>query len=207
MYPVSYEADIALEGRNRLTSFFRYFTAIPALIVAFFYFLGAYLGAIVAWFSIVFTGKYPEGIYDFNVKALRMLTRVNGYYNLAVDEYPPFNGDDDPNYPIRVSVAPPLEKYDRLKTGLRLLIGIPVLLLSYVWGIIVSIVSIIAWFAILFTGKLPEGLASPLRGGLSYTTKAVAYYQLLMVEDYPPFSEEGANAPAGQISTGTKEEA
>jgi hypothetical protein len=204
MYPVSYEADVALEGRNRLTTFFRYFTAIPALIVAFFYAIGAYLGAIVAWFSIVFTGKYPEGIYDFNVKALRMITRVNSYYNLAVDEYPPFNGDDDPSYPVRVSVAPPLAKYDRLKTGLRLLIGIPVLLLSYVWAIIVSVVSIIAWFAIVFTGKLPEGLANPLRGGLSYTTKAMAYYHLLMVEDYPPFSEEGANAPAGQISTGTK---
>ena len=205
MYPVSYEADIALEGRNRLTTFFRYFTAIPILLVAAVYGIIAYFAAIVAWFSIVFTGKYPEGIYDFNVKALRILTRANSYLNLAVDQYPPFNGDDDPAYPIRVGVAPPLENYSRLKTGLRLLIGIPVLLLSYVWAIIVSVVSLIAWFAILFTGKLPEGLASPLKGGLAYQTKASAYYYLLLTEDYPPFSEDTGTAPAGQISTESRE--
>jgi hypothetical protein len=205
MYPVSYEADIALEGRNRLTTFFRYFTAIPILLVGAVYGIIAFFAAIVAWFSIVFTGKYPEGIYDFNVKALRILTRANSYYYLAVDQYPPFNGDDDPAYPIRVGVAPPLEQYDRLKTGLRLLIGIPVLLLSYVWAIIVTVVSFIAWFAILFTGKLPDGLASPIKGGLAYQTKASAYYYLLLTEDWPPFSEDSGTAPAGQITSESKE--
>lgn len=205
MYPVSYEADIPLEGRNRLTTFFRYFTAIPILLVAAVYGIIGYFAAIVAWFSIVFTGKYPEGIYDFNVKVLRILTRANSYFNLAVDDYPPFNGDDDPAYAIRVGVAPPLDKYNRWKTGLRLLIGIPVLLLAYVWAIIVSVVAFIAWFAILFTGKLPDGLASPLQGGLAYQAKANAYYYLLLTEDYPPFTEEGGTAPAGQISSGTKE--
>ena len=205
MYPVTYDADIALEGRNRLTTFFRFLTVIPVAIVAFFYAIGAYIAAIGAWFSIVFTGKYPEGIYNFNVKALRILGRTNGYANLATDEYPPFNGDDDPNYPIRVGVAPPLESYDRLKTGLRLLIGIPVLLLSYVWSIIVGVVSLIAWFVILFTGKLPEGLANPLKNGLTYSARAYAYYNLLLTEDYPPFSEDSGTAPAGQITSNTEE--
>ena len=72
MYPISYEADPALEGRNRLTTFFRYIVAIPWLIVASIYGFVAEIAAIVAWFAIVFTGKYPQGIYDFNAGYLRI---------------------------------------------------------------------------------------------------------------------------------------
>jgi len=78
MYPISYEADPALEGRNRLTTFFRYIVAIPWLIVASIYGFVAEIAAVIAWFAIVFTGKYPEGIYDFNAGYLRMISRVNG---------------------------------------------------------------------------------------------------------------------------------
>ena len=61
MYPISYEADPALEGRNRLTTFFRYIVAIPWLIVASIYGFVAEIVAVIAWFAIVFTGKYPRG--------------------------------------------------------------------------------------------------------------------------------------------------
>lgn len=203
MYPISYEADIPLEGRNRLTAFFRYFTAIPIIIVAAIYGIGAFFGSIAAWFSIVFTGRYPEGLYDFMGKALRINARANSYMYLAVDDYPPFNGDDDPGYPIRVGVPEPLGAYDRLKTGLRLIFGIPVYLLSIVWSIVLAVVSLIAWFAIVLTGKMPEGLANPLRQGLAYSTRAGGYF-LLMTEDWPPFSDEGGE-PAGRIESGTRE--
>ena len=92
MYPVSYEADTAIEGRNRLTTFFRPILDIPWLIVAGLYGIAAYVAVIIAWFAIVFTGRYPEGLYNFNAGFLRMSTRANGFAYLLSDEYPPFGG-------------------------------------------------------------------------------------------------------------------
>ena len=129
MYPVSFEADAVLEGRNRLTTFFRYIVAIPWLIVASLYGIGAQIAAFIAWFAIVFTGRYPEGLYNFNAGYLRMISRVNGFTYLLTDDYPPFGGEEGPQYPIRVGVPPPLDQYNRMKTLFRLIIGIPVYLL------------------------------------------------------------------------------
>jgi hypothetical protein len=200
MYPVSYEADAALEGRNRLTTFFRYLVSIPWQIVAALYGIVAEIAAVIAWFAIVFTGRYPEGLYNFNVGFLRMASRVNGFNYLLTDEWPPFNGEENPQYPIRVGVAPPLDEYSRLKTGLRLIFGIPVYLLAIVQSLILSVCALIAWFVILFTGRLGEGLFNPIRSASAYLTRAGAYF-LLITEDWPPFSlEEGGTAPSGQIS-------
>src|SRR5215211_1010175 len=200
MYPISYEADAALDGRNRLTTFFRGIVAIPWQIIQYFYGIAAQIAAIIAWFAIVFTGRYPEGIYNFNAGFLRMSTRTNSFYYLLSDEWPPFGGEEAPGYPVRVGVAPPLDMYSRLKTGLRFLFGIPVLLLAIVQGVILFVCAIIAWFVILFTGRLSEGLFGPMRSAMAYLTRASAYF-LLMTEDYPPFSYEEAGAPAaGEIS-------
>ncbi|HEY3193014.1 MAG TPA: DUF4389 domain-containing protein [Solirubrobacterales bacterium] len=202
MYPISYEADAALEGRNRLTSFFRYIVAIPWLIVAGIYGFIAEIVAVIAWFAIVFTGRYPDGLYNFNAGYLRMIGRVNGFEYLLTDAWPPFGGDQAPDYPVRIGVPPALDQYDRLKTGLRLIIGIPVWLLAIVQAIILSVCALIAWFAILFTGKLPEGLFNPIRSASAYLTRATGYF-LLLTEDWPPFSYEegGATPPAGQIGS------
>jgi hypothetical protein len=200
MYPISYEADAALEGRNRLTSFFRYIVAIPWLIVASIYGFVAEICAVIAWFAIVFTGRYPEGLYNFNAGFLRMTTRANAFEYLLTDEFPPFGGEEAPDYPVRIGVPAPLGAYDRLKTGLRLIFGIPVYLLAIVQAIILSVCTLIACFAILFTGRLPEGLFNPIRAASAYLTRAAGYF-LLMTEDWPPFSyEETGAAPAGEIS-------
>jgi hypothetical protein len=200
MYPVSYEADAALEGRNRLTVLLRAIVAIPWQIVAYLYGIGGFIAAFIAWFAIVFTGRYPDGLYNFNAGYLRMSSRTNSFYWLLTDEYPPFGGEEGPAYPVRIGVPAPLGVYDRLKTGLRLIFGIPVMLLAIVQSIILEVCAIIGWFAIVFTGRLPEGLFNPMRGALAYTTRAGAYF-LLMTEDWPPFSyEESGAAPAGEIS-------
>jgi hypothetical protein len=202
MYPISYQADPALEGRNRLTSFFRYIVSIPWQLVAAIYGFVAQIAAVIAWFAIVFTGRYPEGIYNFNAGYLRMYSRTYSFMHLMSDAWPPFGGDEAPEYPVRIGVAPPLDDYSRLKTGFRLIIGIPVMLLAIVQALILYVCAIIAWFAILFTGKLPEGLFNPMRSALAYLTRGTGYF-LLLTEDYPPFSyeESGAPAPAGQISS------
>ena len=108
MYPVSYEADYAAEGRNRLTTFFRSIVAIPWLIVAYVYGLVASIAVFVAWFAMIFTGRYPDGLYSFNAGYLRMQNRVNGFHYLLTDEYPPFGGDDAPGL-FRGSGAPSID--------------------------------------------------------------------------------------------------
>jgi hypothetical protein len=199
MYPVTYTADNPGEGRNRLTTFFRYIVAIPWLIVAGIYGFVAYLAAIGAWFAIVFTGTYPPGLYDFVGGFVRFLGRANAFLYLATDEWPPFHGNPDDSYPVRIGIPEPLQEYDRLKTGLRLIFGIPVLLLAYLQSLIALVVSFVGWFAILFTGSLSEGLFNPLRSALAYSTRAASYF-LLLTEDWPPFSlEEGEGAGAGEL--------
>lgn len=204
MHPVAYSAQHQGEDRNRLTTFFRGLMVIPVMIVGFFYVIGAYIAAIIAWFAIVFTGNYPEGLYNFNAGVIRFLARVNGYYDLLTDEYPPFGLDEEPQYPVRVQIDPPLAEYSRAKTLFRIILMIPVYLLAAVMGMIAGVVAFISWFAILFTGRFSDGLYKPLRAALSYGTKAAAYF-LLLTEDWPPFWEdEEDEAPrfSGQLAAG-----
>jgi hypothetical protein len=197
-YPIAFAADYAGEGRNRLTTFFRYFVAIPWAIAGFAYLVAAAVLAIVAWFALAVTGRYPEGLYRFNAKAVRMIARVNGFQLLLSDELPPFNGDPDDAYPIRLAFAPPKPAYSRAKTLLRLVVAIPVVLLAYVQNVIAAACSIVAWFAILFTGRMAEGLFRAIRAAVAYEARTLAYL-LLMTEDYPPFGYDEAveHAPGG----------
>jgi Domain of unknown function (DUF4389) len=193
MYPVSYAVENPGDGRNRLTVFFRYIVSIPWLIVGAIYGFVAFLAAVGAWFAIVFTGQYPPGIYDFVAGYARFQARVYGFMYLATDEWPPFNGEVADSYPVRIGIPEPKPEYDRLKTGLRLIYGIPVLFLAWVQGLIAIVIAVIGWFAILFTGQMSDGLFSPLRSALAYLARANVYF-LLLTEDWPPFSlEEGAS--------------
>ncbi len=195
MYPIAFALDHEGENRNRLTTFFRGIVAIPWQIVAYLWGIAAYVVTIIAWFALLFTGRYPPGMYDFNAKYLRMFTRTNGFYYLTTDKWPPFHGDPDDSYPLRVGIAPPKEEYSRMKVLFRIIIGIPVYFLALIQGLIAFVVGLIAWFAILFTGRFSEGLYNPMRSALAYTTRAAAYF-LLMTEDYPPFSyDEAAEQP------------
>ena len=80
-----------LEGRNRLTTFFRYFLLIPHYVVLYFIGIAVALVFTVAWFAVIILGRWPEGMRDFVLGYLRWSTRLNGYAFLLVDEYPPFS--------------------------------------------------------------------------------------------------------------------
>lgn len=90
-YPASIEIADPVRPRDRLTVGLRLFLAIPHFIVLFFVLLAWWITAIVAWFAILFTGGYPQGLYDFGAGGLRWLLRVEAYLLLLVDEYPPFS--------------------------------------------------------------------------------------------------------------------
>ena len=214
MHAITYSAEYQGEGRSRLSAFFRLLLVIPWLIFGLLYSIVASVASIIAWFAIVFTARYPQGLYDFNAGFTRFASRVNSFFYLLTDAFPSFNGQPDDTYPIRVGIAPPLREYSRLKTLLRIIVGIPVLLLSYVMSVIADVVAIIAWLAIVIAARLPKGIYTPIRAALAYQTKANAYF-LLLTEDYPPFwtnedEEQGqleAPAAAPGISAAAPESA
>lgn len=195
-YPVGYEADFEAK-RSRLTTFFRYFLAIPLLIVGMIWLLIAYVASVVAWFALMFTARYPEGLYNAVSGGVRYMSRVNGYMRLITDVYPPFDWGEHPEYAIRVPIAAPLEKYSRLKVFFRFLLGIPVMLINYALNILGGVCAFISWFVIVFTGKQAEGLQNALNLANAYNTRAMAYF-LFLTEDWPPFSTE-SSSPLGPV--------
>lgn len=187
-YPVTFEVDY-VERRNRLTTFFRLLMVIPVGIVLYVFGIVASIAIVIAWFAIVITGRYPQGLYDFVADFNRFLARVTAYAVLLSDPYPPFSGADDPAYPVRMNFAGPLEQYSRLKTFFRIILAIPIMVLRYVLNLLLEVGAFAAWFVILFTGKMPRGLFDLMVLANSYTARSDAYV-FLLTETYPPFQDE-----------------
>jgi hypothetical protein len=186
---VTFECDY-VEKRSRLTTFFRLILVIPHAIVLGLWAIAAYVVAIIAWFAIVFTGRWPRGLYDFSAAFWRYSTAVIAYAALLTDTYPPFSGDTD-SYPVRLRVAPPKASYSRLKTFFRFILAIPILLISYAMRIVAEIGALLAWITIVIIGRQPKGLQDMIALGVSYQQRADPYIYLL-TEDWPPFTDDSA---------------
>ena len=220
---------VRLEGRldsqlSRALWLVKWLLAIPHFIVLFFLFVALFLLTIVAFFAILFTGRYPRGIFDFNVGVLRWGWRVVFYtYNaLGTDRYPPFTLQPVPDYPANLEVAYP----EQLSRGLVLvkwwLLAIPHYLVitiflgggfeahrgwdgdadRYGWGGpgLIMLLVFFAAIALLFTTRYPRGIFDFVMG-LNRWVFRVAAYVALMTDVYPPFrldqgEEEPASAPA-----------
>jgi hypothetical protein len=191
-YPVTFEAQY-VERRNRLTAFFRLILVIPVAIWLVLYAIVADIAILIAWFAIVFTARYPRGLYDFVAGYARFLTRVTAYTALLCDPYPAFGGSDDPAYPVRLEFAGPLEHYSRMKTLFRIILAIPIMILRYVMELLLRIGAVAAWFVILATGRMPRGLFDPMVLANSYMARSDAYLYLL-TETYPPFQDQQTRA-------------
>jgi hypothetical protein len=211
-YPAVIEVEPVTDGRNRLTAGFRIILAIPHLLL-----VGGPLGAalswtassdgddgsasaggggggviglaatvaaVISWFAIVFTGRHPTGLRDFCTFYLRWRVRAVAYTSLLRDEYPPFGEGD---YPAEVEVDPATEPRNRLTVGFRLILAIPQILAVWFLGIGWFFTSVIAWFAILFTGSYPPGLYHFGVGVLRWNTRLEGYL-FLLYDEYPPFS-------------------
>ncbi len=166
---------------SRLTTFFRYILFLPLAIVNYLYAIGAYIVALVAWFAILFTGRYPAGAYRFAAGYLRFSTRAVSYLMLAVDVYPPFSGEEAPGYPVVVGIPERLERYSRLKTFFRVIYIIPAYVAVVVLGIGLYITVFISWFTIMIAARDP--FTEYKRFAIGWVLKFAAL-MLLVVEDY-----------------------
>ena len=196
-YPVTFEMDYVPE-RSRLTTFFRWILAIPHFIMLYVYTIVFFVVLVIAWFALLFTARWPEGLYRFAGNYLRYATRVAGYIYLGVDQYPPFSGSEDVDYPVRVTIAPAQASYSRLKVFFRGIYAILAIVIRYALGIVIGFVSFLSWFAIVITGRQPAGLQSALNFALAYTTKADALL-FLVTETYPPFGDSQSQVTASTI--------
>jgi len=185
-HPVRLEVDPAAP-QSRLSVFFRILFAIPQYIVIYFIMLAAEIVTFIAWWAILFTGKYPAGMLKFSIGALRWEMRVSAYLFLLTGKYPPFSLDDDSSYPVRFSVDGQVEARNRLTCFFRVLMVIPQIIVLYIVMIIAEICVLIGWFAALFTGSVPGGLHNFIAGTVRWQAR-VSSYMLLQVDQYPPFS-------------------
>jgi hypothetical protein len=188
VYPVTYEADYQ-KDRNRLTTFFRLIVAIPWILVAYVYLLAQFVVVIVAWFALVILGRYPEGMYNFVGGVLRFYMRVTAFLTLQTDAWPSFGISDEADYPVRIHFAPPAARQSRLKAFFRIILIIPLLLMTYIFSALQQIIAVLAWVTIVFRGYQPAGVHNALAFTNSWYTRANAY-MFLMRDEYPPVGDE-----------------
>jgi hypothetical protein len=198
-YPVAFGVEPQLADRNRVTTGFRIVLAIPHLLLAggagigfgfAWWSIGGVLGAaaavmaVIAWFALIFASVHPRGLWDFAGFYLGWRSRSVPYVMLLRDEYPPFG---EGAYPSTFEVPWPDGPRNRLSIGLRIFYVIPHVIVLVFLNIAWILTSIVAWFAILFTGKYPRGLYDFAVGVLRWDLRVEAYL-LLMRDEYPPFT-------------------
>ena len=192
-YPIVYTQNPPVK-RRRLTVFFRLFMLIPHAVVSFFYGIAAFFVLVFAWFAIVFTARYPAGMYNFVAGWLRFQSRMYAYALLVVDEFPPFDGGEHPEYPVQIKIAAPAESYSRLKAFFRFILAIPILIVQYAFEIWLFVVAVGIWFVAVIMGTTSPGLTEAMRFPFSYYVRSTGYMYLL-TDQYPPFSETETYVP------------
>lgn len=181
-HPVRLEVTDDLQ-RNRLTSFFRLILAIPHIIWSGLWGIAAVLAVIVSWFTTLAQGQTPQGLHDFIARYMRYSTQANAYLYLVADPFPAFT--PDAGYPIDLHIAPPAPQR-RVITAFRIILAIPVLVVSAVLGYLIQVLAIICWFVAVFTAKVPLGVRNLSAWCLKFTAQTYAYAGLL-TERYPSF--------------------
>ena len=186
-YPVTVEGVLD-PGLSRWLWLFKLILIIPHIFVLAFLWVALVIVTAVAFFGILFTGRYPRGIFDINVGVLRWTWRVS-YYSfgaLGSDRYPPFSLKPA-DYPATLEVEYP----EQLSRGLVLvkwwLLAIPhYLILSVVQDGLNGLLVFFAAVGLLFTGRYPKDIFELVIGINRWTLRVMAY-ALLMRDEYPPF--------------------
>jgi hypothetical protein len=223
-YPLLIEGELD-PNVSRWLWLVKWILAIPHYVALAFLWLTFLVLTIIAFFAILITGRYPRGIFDFNLGVLRWTWRVAfySYAALGTDRYPPFTLDDVPEYPARLDVPYP----EQLSRGLVLvkwwLLAIPQYLVvgvflgggswaashadEWAWGIgfqggLIGLLVFFAGVALLFTTRYPRGIFD-LVLGLDRWVARVSAYAFLMRDEYPPFRLDQGGTETPSVDEGT----
>jgi Domain of unknown function (DUF4389) len=221
-YPVRVDASLD-PSLSRGLWVVKWLLLIPHVVVLFFLWVAFLVVGVIAFFAILFTGRYPRSLFDFNVGVLRWSWRVHyyGYWALGTDRYPPFTLADVPDYPAHLDVPYP----ERLSRGLifvKWLLAIPhyLVLAVFVGGglwlgtragdpdgwddtanagvSLVGLLVLLAAVVLLFTGRYPKPLYDFVMGMDRWALR-VAAYTALMTDRYPPFRLDTGGTDPGSV--------
>jgi len=210
MYPVQFSVDYPDRPLNRVTTALRIFAVIPIMIVlqtvsgasvvaaggwghaaygtnARYVVIGAggllFFGPLL---MILFKRKYPRWWFDWNLELQRFTNRVVVYLALMDDQYP--STDDHQAVHLEYRYPDAGRELNRWLPLVKWLLVIPhLIILLFLWAAAVVVV-IIAWFAIVFTGRYPRGMFDFVEGVLRWGQRVIGYAFLLVTDVYPPFS-------------------
>jgi hypothetical protein len=201
-YPIRFSVDYPDRKLNRLTTFFRLFTAIPVFLV-----LCSVSGGTWQWsyeqgsaaaagaggllffgplLMILFRQKYPRWWFDWNRELLRFSSRVGIYVGLMDDRYPATDEHQSVHLDIDYPDVP--QDLNRWLPLVKWFLAIPHYLALLLLFIAALVVVVIAWFAILLTGHYPRRLFDFVEGVFRWNNRVLAYAFLLVTDRYPPFS-------------------
>ncbi len=183
-YPLRYDVEYP-EELSRWLIFVKWLLAIPHFFILYALSAVSSIITLIAFFAILFTKRYPRGLFDFVVNINRWNANVMAYVGLFRDEYPPFSWEPG-QYAVTYEVDYP-EELNRWLPLIKWLLAIPHYIVLLVLLIAVYFAYIIAWFAILFTKRFPRGLFDFIVGVNRWNYRVGAYTGLLR-DEYPPFS-------------------
>jgi hypothetical protein len=183
-YPARFEISYPSE-LNRWLPLVKWLLAIPHYVVLFFLSIGAFFVLVFAFFAVLFTARFPRGAFDYLAGTARWAYRVAAYVHLMTDAYPPFSLADDPSYPARLEIVHP-ERIDHWRPLVQWLLAIPYLIIASVLYWLTGILTIAAFFTVLFTKRIPRELFELMIPGLRWNLRGNAY-AYFATDRYPPF--------------------
>jgi hypothetical protein len=185
-YPLRYDVEYSEELSRWLIFVKWWLLPIPHWIILYALGIASGVMGLIAFFAILFTKRYPRGLFDFVVNVNRWSANVGAYSGLFRDEYPPFSWEPG-QYPVTYEVDYPEELNRWLPLVKWWLLAIPHYIVLLFLGVAATVVYIIIWFAILFTKRFPRGLFDFVVGVNRWNLRVSAYASLLR-DEYPPFS-------------------
>jgi hypothetical protein len=190
-YPATFTFDPPEEVAN-WRPLVNWLLAVPHFVVLYGLRVLSQVVGVISWVVIVFTGALPEDFAKIQAMYLRYEMRTYPYALFMREEYPPFAfsmtaTDDGADPRTRVEFRPQLTDRNRVTVGFRFILVLPHLLALAVLSVVTTVVTVIAFFVVLFTGRWPEGLRDLVLNVTRWYLRVQTYY-LLLTDEYPPFA-------------------
>jgi hypothetical protein len=195
--PHPVELEVAYPERlSRWRIFFKWLFVVPQLVVVWILGLVLWIITVLAWFGVLFTGRYPRSFFDFASGVLRWQANVFAYAMFLRDEYPPFTLDAG-SYALDLYI-PMAERQSRFRLFIRWAAAIPNQIVLQLVFLGVLFTTFMAWWSILFTGRYPRGLFRFAEGTMRWWARLQAYTYLLR-DEFPPYSVNRDARPGPEV--------